>query len=668
MLHVTLVTVVLNVFAPQDPGASTPVDRGTYEAVRKKAGPDPAALVKLALWCEAHGFSAERRKHLTEALAIDPANVAAQGLLGLISYRGEPLSPEGVRVKRSSDENLSKKLEDYHARRAALEVAMTTGKHGIAGKRMAALAHEKLGVWCDQQGLRDEAIAHFTTAVQFDPYRDAPWKHLGYVKHRGRWMTHDQIRALDQEARAQRSADRRWDTSLKKWKGQLVDKRRRQEAEDSLASVSDARAVPAIVRVFGHGSSADQLKAATLLSGIVSPASAKELARLAVMCESPDVRETAIASLKNREPRDYVGELIDMVQPHVEYKVQPVQGPGSQGALMIDTPRFTMLRTYDAPPAFSLASTFRGAVTYDSDGMPIVIRGVELDRMKFMNAKNQQAILDEVRARSQQLLIEANIKAAAAQQRIIADVAAIEQFNTQAAALNARILPALTQAAGAPDSATDQDGLYTWWYDRLGYRYEAPEKVQAAVNAFPQVPPSSLTTCFAAGTPVRTIDGDRPIEKVLPGDLVLSQDVASGQLEFRPVVVVHHNAPNQTLRVTLSDDEILLASVYHRFWRAGTGWAQARDLKSGDVLRTLGNTIRVISIEPGEVEPLYNLDVAHNRSFFVGTTGVLVHDNTLPSARLTPFDTPPNLDALPPGAQSVSASSELKAETRRNQP
>ena len=413
--------------------------------------------------------------------------------------------------------------------------------------------------------------------------------------------------------------------------------------------MSDARAVPAIARVFGRGSEADQLKAVSMLAGIASPKSARHLARLAVMSESKGVRETAIESLKNREARDYVSELIDMVQGPVQYKVQHVQGPGSQGALLIDTPRFTMLRTYDAPPAFSLAGSFRGTITYDVDGMPLVIRGVELDRMKLMNDKNQMSILAEVRARSQELILEANIKAAAAQQQILADVSAIEQFNKQAAAVNARILPALTQAAGAPESAADQDGLYTWWYDRLGYRYEAPEKAQAAVNAFPQVQPYSLTTCFAAGTPVRTMEGPRPIEKVRPGDLVLSQDVATGQLDFRPVVMVHHNAPNQTLRVTLSDDEVLLASIYHRFWRAGLGWVQARELKPGDVLRTLGKTIQVVSVESGEIEPLYNLDVAQNRSFFAGNTGVLVHDNTLPPARLAPFDAQPKLDALRSG-------------------
>ena len=213
MLHVTLIAVVVTSLAPQVPAVPTPADRSTYEAVRKKAGQDPAALVKLALWCEAHGLSAERGKHLTEALAIDPGNVAAQGLLGLISYsRTSRLRPTmfGPSVNRTQE--LTKKLEEYNARRAVLDVAMTTRKRDASGNRSYALAHEKLGAWCEQQGLKDEATAHFTTAVQFDPYLDASWKHLGYVKHHGRWMTRDQIRVEDQEASAQRTADRRWET------------------------------------------------------------------------------------------------------------------------------------------------------------------------------------------------------------------------------------------------------------------------------------------------------------------------------------------------------------------------------------------------------------------------------------------------------------------------
>ncbi len=245
----------------------------------------------------------------------------------------------------------------------------------------------------------------------------------------------------------------------------------------------------------------------------------------------------------------------------------------------------------------------------------------------------------------------ANLKAAAAQQQLIADVSAIEQFNSQAAAINERVLPILQETVGAPATSADPDSLNKWWYDKLGYNYEPPQQVQVTQNAFPQLPPPTLTTCFVAGTPVRTMEGFLPIEKIRTGDLVLSQDVTSGALEFRPILVVHHNPPNRTLRITLSDNHVLVASIYHRFWRSGKGWAQARELKSGDLLRSLGSTLRVVSVEPGKVEPLFNLDVAQNRSFFVGESNVLVHDNTLPPARLIHFDQPPNLEDVPAGTR-----------------
>ena len=186
--------------------------------------------------------------------------------------------------------------------------------------------------------------------------------------------------------------------------------------------------------------------------------------------------------------------------------------------------------------------------------------------------------------------------------------------------------------------------MNVWWYDQLGYQYEPPVKVTLAEDAYPQYPPPHIYTCFAAGTLVRTPDGSRPIEQIQVGDPVLSQDVTTGALEYHPVLVVHHNKPSKTLRIRLTGDETLVSSVYHRFWRSGRGWALARELEPGDKLRTLGGQVRVASIEPGDVVPVYNLDVARNRSFFVGQGSVLVHDNTLPEARLRPFDELPVLN------------------------
>ncbi len=144
---------------------------------------------------------------------------------------------------------------------------------------------------------------------------------------------------------------------------------------------------------------------------------------------------------------------------------------------------------------------------------------------------------------------------------------------------------------------------------------------------------------------MRTIDGLRAIETLSVGDQVLTQDATTGGLSFQSVLVVHHNAPGATLRVALENGETLVPSIYHRFWRAGQGWALARELKPGDVLRTLEGLTKVVSVSAGPVVPVFNLDVAQTRTFFVGVHSALVHDNTLPATRLVPFDAPTDQNA-----------------------
>jgi hypothetical protein len=69
----------------------------------------------------------------------------------------------------------------------------------------------------------------------------------------------------------------------------------------------------------------------------------------------------------------------------------------------------------------------------------------------------------------------------------------------------------------------------------------------------------------------------------------------------------------------------------------------ARELKRGDVVRCLGGVATVDSVEPTGVEPVYNLRVLQAESYFVGGTGLLVHDNS----EVRPVDRP--FDAAPEG-------------------
>ncbi len=617
-----------------DPPASE--DRRAYEAASARAGRSAEAHVKLALWCEAHGMATERLKHLATAVLIDPANARARGLMGLVAYQKRWLLPAAVGDAVETDEALTAKLAEYNRRRAELEESLQPGYYGI-NRRKAARGHERLAMWCADHGLQAESVAHFTTAIHFDPYHDATWRRLGYVRHDGRWMTHDQIAASEREAHLQRMADRRWDTSLTLWKKWLGDRHKAPAARKNLASVQDPRAVPAIVKVFAHGPAADRLEAITLLRPIDAPTASRALANLAISSADAQVRETAIDALKERPLRDFVGPLIEMIHAPVTYRFIPVNGPGTTGGLEVDTPRMHLIRRYDAPPVVKLGTAFSGYIGRDMFGMPFIATGFEMWEIEGSKL-HQLADIRAVEARTAELILEANIKAEVARQRLAADVDAIERFNAQAAFLRVRVPAVLAAVAGAPDLGEDEDAWHCWWYDRIGYRYDPPPRVTIEQDAVPQVPPPTLISCFVAGTPVRTLQGPRPIESIRVGDQVLCQDTFTGALDFQPVLVAYHNPPGATVRITLDGGKPLVPSVYHRFWRAGRGWAMARELKPGDILRTLDGLVRVESVEPAEKAPLFNLDVAGARTFFAGESALLVHDNSPPDTSATPFD------------------------------
>ena len=169
--------------------------------------------------------------------------------------------------------------------------------------------------------------------MHLDPSREASWRHLGYVKRDGRWTSPEQAAADAKDDREQRQANRRWEPLLRKWKGWLAGSpARRAEAEELLATVTDPRAVPAILKVFPiGGSEADQSRLVGWLGRIDDPRSSRALAEIAVSTASPTVRMEAIAILKGRPRRDYASGLVERIRGKIEYAIRPVEGPGSTG-------------------------------------------------------------------------------------------------------------------------------------------------------------------------------------------------------------------------------------------------------------------------------------------------------------------------------------------------
>jgi tetratricopeptide (TPR) repeat protein len=648
--------------------ASRPADLAAYESASAKAGKDADAHVQLALWCEARGLTAERMKHLASAVAADPAHALARGLIGLVSYQGKWEHPEAVAQQIENDPAHKDLVREYLDRRVKAETTPA--------------AQLKLAAWCEKKGLTAQALAHYNEVIRLDPSRADVWRHLGYRKHGNRWLKAEEIAAQEQEAGRQKVADKRWKPVLAKLRADLESAypAKVARAEQRLAEVTDPRAVPMIWAHFVRGSERRELTAVQILGQIDGSSAANCLAAMAVFSPRAEVREQATAALTRYDPRETVEALIDVLRKPFRYEVRPGATPGSPGELFVEGEQYNIRRIYEnqnVVPALWGGRLFSPSVSFDpfrADSLPMTTAGQPfLILTQNMGVRPGAGDVGELRPQPDEtaagllrrsdmgvrpryvgeLRVQPDETTAGLRRRLRVDVRAIEAVNAGINRLNGRALSVLT-AITAKDLGADPEQWKRWWTDRLGYAYQPSQsESKPTYTTFvtePLPPQYTHHACFGAGTLVRTVDGPRKIESVAVGDRVLSQNTATGSLEFRPVLAVYHNKPAATLRLSIGGDPVVATGI-HRFWKAGKGWAMARELKAGDRVRMVGGVSEIQSITQDAVQPVFNLEVAENRDYFVGKAGMLVHDNSFVQPVLEPFDRQPDLAALAPATE-----------------
>lgn len=694
MFFALLLSAVL-LGADGPPSAMKPAENPallSYREALAKTGKRADEHVRLALWCEARGLTAERLKQLSLAVLYEPTNALARGLMGLVSYQGRWVPPDVAGERIQKDPARHALIKEYLDRRAR---AADT-----------ADAQMKLAAWCEEKGLKEQAIAHYTAVTRIAPGREAAWKHLGYKKQAGRWVKPEEAAAAKQEAVRQKQADKHWKPILERLRDGLESKdaAKRARAEQGLADVTDPRAVPMIWVLFMRGDERLQIAAVQMLGQIDGASASTALAALAVFSSSGEVRRRATGTLTRRDPREVVGRLISLIRKPFKYQVRHVNGPGSPGELFVEGERFNIDRFYqnlravpnvaqnrlympDVPfDPFSASNIwmamagnqvgfgagnfggftgFGGNMLISAPGPGLSQAIAQAGQAMAANPQNAAGILGQIAGKHPNLngspgfMLEARSLAAQRdlqiglqllavqqsnfnlEQMLARDVQFIENANASINLYDDRTLPVLTAITGQ-DLGVEPEKWQSWWTDQLGYAFQSsmpetkPTYTQLVIDPMPTFP-SGHGACFAAGTPVHTVDGPRSIESLRVGDRVLSQDTSTGQLVFQPVIATHRTPSNSTLRLAVGGESIVATGI-HRFWRAGKGWTMARELKPGDRLRIVGGTAEVESIVAGETQPVYNLDVADDRDFFVGAKGILVHDFTFVEPVLEPFD------------------------------
>ena len=156
------------------------------------------------------------------------------------------------------------------------------------------------------------------------------------------------------------------------------------------------------------------------------------------------------------------------------------------------------------------------------------------------------------------------------------------------------------------------DGNYLAAAADLLKTYRAISKLSSAIS----------DSCFAAGTPLLTPDGQKAVEQFKPGDWVMSapEDDAEAIPVPRLVEAVFQTyAPLLNLRV---GGRTIRTTAEHPFWVRGRGWTAAHQMVAGDHLRSHdGRWVALEAVEGGqEAAPVYNMRIAGYHTYFVGGT------------------------------------------------
>ena len=142
----------------------------------------------------------------------------------------------------------------------------------------------------------------------------------------------------------------------------------------------------------------------------------------------------------------------------------------------------------------------------------------------------------------------------------------------------------------------------------------------------------SGVTCFVGETEVATAEGLSRIDEIEPGDLVPCQDDVSHQTRLCAVSRVYKTENRDILDLTVAGpggrEEVIGVTGNHRLWAGDEGWTEAAELTVGDhLVDQKGKPVSVVAIEQRNAPATtYNLEVDGFHTYFVGQTGVWVHN------------------------------------------
>ena len=571
-------------------------------------------LVKQALVAESQGDNDQRSKYLKEAWLSVPDLAEANWHMARIRVGQEwqPLAEAVSAATQSPDEGTYRELRD---------------------KADSPRQLRELARWCDKHGWPDRARLHYAQLLANpkadDSYKSEAVEKLNLVQVNGAWLTKDEVAARQEHAKAIQDSLAKWRPKLKKLQSAIDgdDFAARDKAIAALHAIDDPTAIPALESFLLDGRERFTEEAVKRLASFNEYEATLALVRYAVLSDFLLTRSAATDALKKRPLHEYVPPLLAaLVAP---FKSQYQLRWDAEGRV-----QYVHAILQEGPSANQLLVTHqlsKPTVVHSRSGKDtsrVVRRFPRFNPKQVSDFKgatrtaslNSEGAFQDERAQiaNQAANVEAQLRLA----------------NSQARSSNGRIFEVLEETTGEP--SRDPAVWWSWWQSHNEYSTYKPTKyaygwknsyyASAFVHTHKEGSGTQYISCFLAGTPVRTERGAVPIESIQPGDRVLAQDQDTGELTYKVVLKTTLRPPAKMLRITAGNDEVV-TTLGHPFWVSGHGWKMAKELKTGDLLHTLGGAVKIESVAPAGEERAHNLVVDDFNTYFVGQAGCLVHDN-----------------------------------------
>jgi hypothetical protein len=552
---------------------------------------------------------AQRATVLQPVLEQSPDLALARWLAGYVSVGKEWALFD--QVPEQSERNDA--LREYRVRRGTQELKFDE--------------HLELANWCEKHRLPDQAQAHLFAVVSEQPQRSDLWRRLGYKLVDGRWMTTKEERELEQRWQ-QRQRD------LKRWRGRAANLAQRLSepkpearaiARQQLLEIDEVSALPALEAALTTSTPELALEFVNWTKGINRVETTLTLARLAIVSEADSVREHCVESLRQRPLDDYAPALLDILSTPYEAGPTLVDAPGirpggnSPWSSAYQPGQVVAVRQFHRETRDRIELATIRTVAVAQSAPESIFRSFRNPRSNSPGATQRIAREQNDQARN---LAD---QTAEYERRMSAANQSIETINN-------RVDHVLASVTGLqqPDAA---QGWWAWHQSYMATESTGPKGI-VEVGETERLPVSDIRvrqmSCLPAGTPVYTELGPRPIESLRLGDRVLSKDIDSGELSYRPILKTTVRKPQPLVKLC-SAQETIQATRGHHFFVSGRGWVMARDLQPGDRFHGVYGTVTLTDVVPGDTAAVYNLVVDRTNTYFVGRSLVLSHDVTPPS-------------------------------------